>query len=219
LIPSDVVGELERIETRANGAHEHNAADITSGVIAAARISEASVTQHQAALDLDAAQVATGVFDVARIPDLDAAKIASGQLADARISASSVRQHIGRFVAVTENTDTTTDLVGATVPLTGASVQVDADEYAVSGDGIEVTTAGVHRVSATVDWTTGGSVELTFRAAVNGTPTGPVSAGPLVVMLDLSAGDIVTIEATGTGAGTAEMAAAGTSQLSVEIVR
>lgn len=48
------------------GAHEHSAGDITSGTFADARIGESNVTQHQAALRLDASQIASGTLGLSR---------------------------------------------------------------------------------------------------------------------------------------------------------
>lgn len=59
----------------AEGDHQHPASDIISGTLADARISESSVTQHEAALTLATSQTTSGTF------------------ADARISESSVTQH------------------------------------------------------------------------------------------------------------------------------
>lgn len=48
------------LSTKANTSHTHAASDVTSGTFANARISEASVTQHQAALSIAVSQL-TGV--------------------------------------------------------------------------------------------------------------------------------------------------------------
>ena len=61
-----------------------DAAKVTTGTFANARISEASVTQHQAALSIATSQI-TGTFN--------ASIIGSGTFADARIAASNVTQH------------------------------------------------------------------------------------------------------------------------------
>lgn len=64
-----------------------DAADVTSGTFADARIGASNVTQHQGALAIAAAQTTSGTFLDARIPALDAAKIATGIFVDARIPA------------------------------------------------------------------------------------------------------------------------------------
>src|SRR5690606_23639481 len=61
-----------------------DAARATPGTFDGARISESSVTQHAAALEIDADQVTSGTLDDARIPGLDASKITSGTLPIAR---------------------------------------------------------------------------------------------------------------------------------------
>ena len=75
-------------------AHTHAAADVTSGTFANARISEASVTQHQAALSVGWAQL-TGVpstFTPAAHTHA-ATDIVSGTFADARVASTNVTQH------------------------------------------------------------------------------------------------------------------------------
>lgn len=84
--------------------------------IHADRIAEGSVTQHQAALSLDATQLTSGVLANARVQEsnvtqhetalaLAASQITSGTFADARISASSVTQHEAALEAVLDHDD------------------------------------------------------------------------------------------------------------------
>jgi hypothetical protein len=82
-------------------SHTHDAADIVSGTLANARISQSSVTQHQAALSIANTQV-TGL-GTASTKDIayfalashnhDAADITSGTFNDALIAESNVTQH------------------------------------------------------------------------------------------------------------------------------
>lgn len=74
-----------------------DASQITTGTFAVARIPT-----------LDASKIGTGTFHVNRIPSLDAGKITTGTFADARISESSVTQHLS-----------TVALTGAYADLTG----------------------------------------------------------------------------------------------------
>lgn len=97
-LPQVVEEELEQFSTKLKGLwlvehnedgthnidpdslpdHEHNAADITSGELDAARIP-----------NLDASKIATGTLDAARIPNLDASKIATGTMSTARLGSGS----------------------------------------------------------------------------------------------------------------------------------
>jgi hypothetical protein len=211
-----------------------------TGTLLDGTVAETNVTQHEAALSIATTQLAGLLLDAtvaeSNVTQHEAAlSIAStqvtGSLPDASVSESSVTQHeaalsiaqsqitdpFGYYVAAVENTDTTTDLAGTgvTIPLTGGSVHIDAAEYGTSGDGIEVATAGRHRVSAVVDST---GDPITLRFSVNGTATGPVGSGAITAILDLSASDVVTVEASGAVA-TTTLAASGTSSLSVETWR
>lgn len=80
------------------------ASAIVSGTFADARISESSVTQHQAALALATSQITSGTFADARIAQsnvtqhegaltIAASQVGSGTFADARIAQSNVTQH------------------------------------------------------------------------------------------------------------------------------
>lgn len=72
-----------------DGAFEVAGEQITSGTIPAARIPEAAVTQHQAAITLTATQVQNAG------PTFPTTSITSGVFANARIAASNVTQHEG----------------------------------------------------------------------------------------------------------------------------
>ena len=95
-----------------SSAFYRNAGNLNAGTLLDARVAESNVTQHEAALSIDwsqlasvpatftpsahthaAADVVSGTFVDARIPNLAASKITSGTFADARISQSSVTQH------------------------------------------------------------------------------------------------------------------------------
>ena len=69
-------------------AHVHAAADITSGTFLDARIP-----------NLNAGKTTAGVFADARIPGLDAGKIQTGMFANDRISEASVTQHLNAIAA------------------------------------------------------------------------------------------------------------------------
>ncbi|MEN0652369.1 MULTISPECIES: hypothetical protein [Hyphobacterium] len=99
-------GDLIRALTSDSLVPSLPASKIGSGTFANARIAQASVTQHQAALALAASQVTTGTFANARIAQasvtqhqaalaLAASQVTSGTFADARIAQSSVTQHQG----------------------------------------------------------------------------------------------------------------------------
>lgn len=74
--------------------HQHAATDITSGALANAQISQASVAQHQAALTIGWGQLSgvPGSFAPAA-HNHDASALTSGTVPDGRISQSSVGQH------------------------------------------------------------------------------------------------------------------------------
>jgi hypothetical protein len=87
-----------------NGTSVNDTALITSGTFANARISQGSVTQHQAALAIAGSQVTSGTLPDARIAQsgvtqhqaalaLATTQITTGTFADARIAASNVTQH------------------------------------------------------------------------------------------------------------------------------
>ncbi len=71
----------------APGAHTHDAADITSGTFADARIAQSNVTQHQAALAIATSQL-TGT--------IDASQIANNAVDNAKIRDSAALSVIGR---------------------------------------------------------------------------------------------------------------------------
>jgi len=65
---------------------------ITSGTFVNARISQSSVTQHEAALGISASQL-SGILATSNIPPLDTSKITSGTFHNDRIKSSNVTQH------------------------------------------------------------------------------------------------------------------------------
>lgn len=88
----------------AAASHTHPTSDIVSGTFADARISQSSVTQHQAALAIAATQVTSGVLADGRVQQsnvtqhqaalaLAATQITSGVLANGRVQQSNVTQH------------------------------------------------------------------------------------------------------------------------------
>ncbi len=80
--------------TFAPSAHTHSASEIDSGTFANARISEGSVTQHEAALSIGYSQLTSVPTTFApSAHNHAAADINSGTFADARIAQSNVTQH------------------------------------------------------------------------------------------------------------------------------
>lgn len=115
-----VKGDDTRLtDSRTPTSHSHSASDVTSGTFADARISQSSVTQHEAAIDHDALtnytadehrtinDVGTGLTDLWSASKINSelggkadashthstSDVTSGTFADARISQSSVTQH------------------------------------------------------------------------------------------------------------------------------
>jgi hypothetical protein len=85
----------------AAASHNHAAGDITTGVLAVARIP-----------DLDAGKITTGTFAAARIPGLDASKITTGTMDVARLPANIDADTLdgkdsSEFVTSTHNHDST----------------------------------------------------------------------------------------------------------------
>ena len=86
-------GATSNIQTQLNNKaatdHDHDASDITSGTLAAARIP-----------NLDASKITSGTFATARIPGLDASKITSGTISIDRLPQAALE----RLVIVADDT-------------------------------------------------------------------------------------------------------------------
>lgn len=86
-------GVTSNIQTQLNNKaatdHDHDASDITSGILAAARIP-----------NLDAGKITSGTFAAARIPGLDASKITSGTISIDRLPQAALE----RLVIVADDT-------------------------------------------------------------------------------------------------------------------
>lgn len=135
-------------------AHVHAAADVTSGVFDAARIP-----------NLAASKITSGTFDAARVPSLDASKITSGVLDPARVPPLP-----SGVVASGDITTLTVDQQNAIVE--GVIVTINTgDRYVYSGAGSKTSLASYTQISdATPDWTQVASkpAKVTNFAALTG---------------------------------------------------
>lgn len=177
---------------------------VTTGTFASARISEASVTQHQAALALAASQITSGSFGDARIDNLNT--LATGLT-------------INRCVEV-DGSGFLTIAAGACATSVGSGIQslngltVTTQTFAVGTSGSDLawsSAAGVHTLNApsasgsargpltSADWTTfnskqAGDADLTAIAALSGTGIpAQTGAGTWALRSIVSAGTTVTI--------------------------
>lgn len=117
-------------------AHTHLASDVTSGIFDIARIP-----------NLDTAKIATGVFDVARIPNVDASKVTSGVFDSARIPPVSA--------GVVASGDITTLTTAQQAAITEGVVvtTVDGNRYAYKGTGSKTLLASYTAIGSTAtDW-------------------------------------------------------------------
>lgn len=133
--------------------HTHDAADITAGVLAAARIP-----------GLDASKITGGSFDAARVPGLDASKIISGTIDQSRLPPQS-----GGVVSSGAIADLTAPQQALIVEGTLVTT-TDGSQWRYSGTGSKVLEASYVELSTATDWAALTSVppEITSFAALTG---------------------------------------------------
>ena len=152
--------------------HVHDAADVTTGMFADARISVSSVTQHEAALTITESQIS----DLSHTTD--ASLLVAGVLADARVQASNVTQHEAALT-ITESqiSDLQTYALASAVytklESDGTAGSAGAKTDKVSG----ATTGNFAGLDATGNLTDSGSAAADFALASHVHDAGDVTTG------------------------------------------